>query len=243
MLTEEGHHLFVGRTGVERIVRRTCEVMKEHNIAGDDIEGARAHGIIDLPTLQKKINFHIAVTSDLYGAEISTNAANAFNTGLKGRFRETSIKDDHELQNDTYPVLKYIDGEFKHDDVPALNALNGRLCDDYLADCQQVLGTWNKAITEAGIDYELKLPHRAFMRRIGEFAEMYVSETGEVLSKEEWEARQDEWLPSSSDLEYLLSLMKEQTPQAGEYANWIAPPKAGINGQPVSYEYVKIHEA
>ena len=123
MLTEEGHHMFVGRTGIERVVRRTCEVIKEKSIDPNDIKAARAEGVIDLPTMQKKINFHVSVTEDLFGAEISTNAANAFNAGLKGRFRETTIDDDHQLTDAVYPVLKYVDGEFRTVDEPALTAL------------------------------------------------------------------------------------------------------------------------
>ena len=242
MLTEEGHHMFVGRTGIERIVRRTCEVIKEKNLDPDDIEGTRAEGIIDLPTMQKKINFHVGVTEDLFGAEISTNAANAFNAGLKGRFREATIDDDHQLTNSTYPVLKYVDGEFKTVEEPALTALNARLCDDYLNDCAQVLNTWNRAIKSYGIEFEFTLPHRAFLRRIGEFGELHVSPAGEVMSEADWNKHKDEWLPSDNDLGYLLSLMEEKTPAPGEYANWIAAPRAGINGQPVGYEYVKIHQ-
>ncbi|MCY3730645.1 MAG: benzoyl-CoA 2,3-epoxidase subunit BoxB, partial [Rhodospirillaceae bacterium] len=65
MLTEEGHHMFVGRTGVERIVQKTAEIMNRHGITDpDDIEAARRHGVVDLPTIQKKINFHISVTLD-----------------------------------------------------------------------------------------------------------------------------------------------------------------------------------
>ena len=241
MLTEEGHHMFVGRTGIERIVRRTCEVMQEHKLDADDLSAVRSHGVIDLQTIQKKINFHIGLTEDLYGAEVSTNSANAYNAGLKGRFRETAIADDHQLHNATYPVLKYRDGAFVIVAEPALNALNARLCDDYLTDCRQILATWNKTIKTAGINYELTLPHRAFLRRIGEFADLHVSVQGEVLSQDEWQARQDEWLPSDADLEYLLSLMVKRTPKQGTFANWISPPKAGINGQPIEFEYVKIH--
>ena len=62
------------------------------------------------------------------------------------------------------------------------------------------------------------------------------------MSESDWNRHQDEWLPDSEDLAYLLSLMQEKIPSPGEYARWIAPPKAGINGQPVGYEYVKIHQ-
>jgi benzoyl-CoA 2,3-dioxygenase component B len=95
----------------------------------------RALGVIDLPTIQKKLNLHYTLSLDLFGSEVSTNAANAFNAGIKGRFQETQIDDDHRLQNDTYPVLKLVDGEIKRVDEPALTALNMRLRDDYTQDC------------------------------------------------------------------------------------------------------------
>src|SRR5881296_730115 len=53
MLTEEAHHMFVGETGVMRIIQRTCEVMRQH-----DTDDVRAFGAIDLPTLQRFLNLH-----------------------------------------------------------------------------------------------------------------------------------------------------------------------------------------
>ena len=243
MLTEEGHHMFVGRTGVERIIRRTCEILTEKGLSPDAVPACRKLGVIDLPTLQKKINFHLSVTLDLFGAEVSTNAANAFNAGLKGRFRENAINDDHQLLDATYPVLKTIDGKFVMVDEPALNAINSRLADDYITDCEQLVATWNRAIKSYDLAFELKLPHRAFNRRVGEFAGVHASPSGEILPPDEFASRQDDWLPDQGDLEFLLSLMEEKQRGTGEFAGWIAPPKAGINGQPVDYEYVKIHAA
>ena len=89
MLTEEAHHMFVGETGVTRVVQRTCEAMKEAGITDPyEIDKVRKLGVIDLPTIQKKANLHFSLTLDLFGNEISTNAANAFHAGLKGRYRE-----------------------------------------------------------------------------------------------------------------------------------------------------------
>ena len=114
MLTEEAHHMFVGETGIGRVVQRTCEAMKEAGIEDpNDIAKVRALGVIDLPTIQKKLNLHYSLSLDLFGSEVSTNAANAFNAGIKGRFQETQIEDDHQLENATYPVLKLVDGEIK----------------------------------------------------------------------------------------------------------------------------------
>ena len=240
MLTEEGHHMFVGRTGVERIVQRTCQVMNEQGIDDPyDIEGARRHGVVDLPTIQKKINFHVAVTLDLFGAEISTNAANAFNASLKGRFRENRIDDDHLLTNETYPVEQVVDGRVQSRDVPALSAINARLSDDFIADCNNVLKRWNWALKAHDIDFRLSLPHRAFNRAVGEFAEFHASPLGEIISEVEWAERQGEWMPSEADMSYILSLMEPCT-DPGEFAGWIAPPRAGINGMPGDFEYVKL---
>jgi len=243
MLTEEGHHMFVGRTGVERVLEKTCEIMRQNGIADpEDSAAVRRHGGIDLPTIQKKINFHFSVTLDLFGAEISTNAANAFNAGLKGRFREPSIDDDHRLENATYPVARVVDGRVTTVDVPALLAINARLCDDYIADCEKVMLRWNRVFSNAGIDFTLRLPHRAFNRAVGEFAAVSATPAGDLLGAAEWQARRAEWLPGHGDLEYILSLMQQET-APGRYAGWIAAPRAGINGQPGEFEYVKLAAA
>src|SRR6188472_3012467 len=174
MLTEEAHHMFVGETGVTRVIQRTCEAMKAAGITDpQNIARVRALGVIDLPTIQKKLNLHYSLSLDLFGSEVSTNAANAFNAGVKGRFQETKIEDDHRLENSTYPVLKFVDGEIKRVDEPALTALNMRLRDDYTQDCAKGLLRWNKIITLAGYDYTLALPHVAFHRQIGEFKDVH----------------------------------------------------------------------
>ena len=165
--------------------------MKQHGITDPhDIGAVRELGVIDLPTIQKKINFHYSVTLDLFGSEISTNAANAFNASLKGRFRETQIDDDHQLLNDTYPVLQYVDGGFNEVEQPALSALNGRLADVFIKECVDITATWSRAIADAGIDFQLQLPHRAFHRAVGEFADIEVSAGGDVLTAAEWDRAQ-----------------------------------------------------
>ncbi len=241
MLTEEGHHMFVGRTGVERIIQRTCQALNENGITDPgDIDKARSLGVVDLPTIQKKINFHYSVTLDLFGAEISTNAANSFNAGIKGRFNEAKIDDDHQLKSDTYPVAQIIDGAVKTQEVPALTAINTRLADDFIGDCESVMKRWNRVFTEQNVDFQLRLPHRAFHRAVGEFSEVRIDPNGNLVTEEEWQLKKNHWLPSNDDLEYILSLM-EQEVRPGKFANWIAPPRAGINGQVGDFEYVKLN--
>ena len=206
MLTEEAHHMFVGETGIGRTVQRTCEAMKAAGIEdANEIEKVRALGVIDLPTIQKKLNLHYSLSLDLFGSEVSTNAANAFNAGLKGRFQETKIEDDHRLENATYPVLKLVDGKIKRVDEPALTALNMRLRDDYTADCRRGLDRWNKIIDRTGINYKLKLPHVAFHRQIGEFKDVKASPDRRPDRRCGVDARQDEWLPSTDDGDFIAA--------------------------------------
>ena len=153
MLTEEAHHMFVGETGITRTVQRTCEAIQQAGIDPNDIAKTRALGVIDLPTIQKKLNLHYSLSLDLFGSEVSTNAANAYNAGIKGRFQETRLTDDHRLTNDIYPVLKFVNGEIKRVDEPALTALNMRLRDDYTADCAKGVERWNKTIEKTGVEF------------------------------------------------------------------------------------------
>ena len=243
MLTEEAHHMFVGETGVGRVIERTCEAMKKAGIEDPyDIEAVRKLGVVDLPTIQKKANLHYTLSLDLFGSEVSTNAANFFNAGLKGRFMETKIEDDHVLSGATYPVLKLVGGAPKLVDEPALSAINMRLRDDYSKDCQGGVNRWNKIIEKAGIKFQLELPSVAFHRAIGEFKNTKATPKGDVLSEADWGRRRDEWLPSKDDGNFIASLMKPCW-ERGKYANWISPPKVGIDNKGGDFEYVKIHQA
>jgi benzoyl-CoA 2,3-dioxygenase component B len=242
MLTEEAHHMFVGETGVQRVIERTCQAMKDAGISDPyDIERIRALGVIDLPTIQKKANLHFSLTLDLFGSEVSTNAANAYNAGLKGRYREDKIEDDHRLLDSTYPVLRCVDGQVVKEEVPALSALNMRLRDDYVVDCNAGVGRWNKVIEKAGIAFQLRLPHVAFNRKIGEFNKVHADSEGRVIDAGTWAAKCDEWLPSNDDNLFVTSLMRP-VDAAGAYASWIAAPKVGIDNKPGHFEYVKLHQ-
>ena len=240
MLTEEAHHMFVGETGVQRIIQRTCEAMQTAGIIDPhDTARIRALGVIDPPTLQKKANLHFSLTLDLFGHEISTNAANAFNAGLKGRYQEERLTDDHQLINATYPVLRPRGGVLVTEDVPALSALNMRLRDDYVADASAGVTRWNRVLAQTGIDFRITLPHVAINRQIGEFAAIHADTEGRLMSREAWEERRETMLPSTDDNLFIASLMcPERRP--GEFASWIAPPRHGIDNQPGDFEYVKI---
>ena len=236
MLTEEAHHMFVGESGIGRIVQRSCELMREN--PGADV---RTLGGIDLPTLQRYLNFHFSVSTDLFGQEISTNAATYYTTGLKGRFQEGRVGDDHRLLDTTFEIDALDDGKLVRKSVPAVNALNERLRNDYVADCARGVARWNQIIRKAGIDFELALPHRAFHRAIGGFSDVRVSPDGRVISEADWQASRDKWLPSEADRAYVQSLMGAAVIEPGKFAHWIAPPARGINGQPQDFEYVRFN--
>ena len=238
MLTEEAHHMFVGESGVSRVVLRTCQVMNE--LGTDDPARLRAAGVIDLPTIQRYLNFHFAVTIDLFGADQSSNAATFYGAGLKGRFEEGKRDDDHRLQGLTYPVQDVLDGRIITRDAPMLNALNEVLRDDFIRDSVGGIGRWNKVIEKAGLPFRLTVPHKAFNRKIGTFANVRVTPDGRVVSAADWAAHESAWLPTSEDRAFVASLMGRVV-EPGKFAHWIAPPALGVNRQPVDFDYVRFN--
>ncbi|MEO7852684.1 MAG: benzoyl-CoA 2,3-epoxidase subunit BoxB [Rubrivivax sp.] len=236
MLTEEAHHMFVGESGVSRVIARTCQVMNE--LKTDDVQKVRAAGAIDLPTIQRYLNFHYSVTIDLFGADQSSNAATFYSTGIKGRFEEGKRADDHVLKGQTYKVLQVQGGALVETEVPMLNALNEVLRDDFIKDSVAGVGRWNRVIDKVGLPMRLVVPHKAFHRNIGALAGVKVSPEGKVLSEAEWQANKDQWLPTDEDRAFVASLMGRVV-EPGKFANWIAPPPVGINRQPVDFEYVR----
>jgi benzoyl-CoA 2,3-dioxygenase component B len=233
MLKEEAHHMFVGTTGVQRIVERTAAVMKQAGT--DDIWDL---GAIPLSVIQKYLNFQFAVSMDLFGSEQSSNAGSYFTSGLKGRWGETRRKDDHVLLGQERQMTTVQDGELVEKSVPLLAALNLDLRDEYVADCENGVRRWNQALEDAGLPDRLTLPHEGFFRKVGTYAAHSLSPQGDVLTAEEFETRKGEWLPSPEDRAKVAELM---TPvyAPGEFAGWIAPPAQGVNAQPVEFDYVR----
>ncbi|WP_018331219.1 benzoyl-CoA 2,3-epoxidase subunit BoxB [Actinomycetospora chiangmaiensis] len=235
MLKEEAHHMFVGTTGIDRVVRRTAELMQTHDT--EEVAGA---GGIPLTMIQKYINFHYTVSLDLFGNESSTNAANYFTAGIKGRWQEERREDDHRLTDDAGHVDAFRDGQISRNEVPALLALNQDLRHEYINDCRTGLKRWNRILQKAGIDAELYLPHVGFNRQVGAFAGAHITPDGKVVSESDWNARKDSWLPTELDKTHVRSLMHPVL-EPGKIASWIAPPSTGINDKPVDFEYVHFH--
>ena len=232
MLTEEAHHMFVGETGVGRVVKRTVEVMKE--LGTDDPERIRAQGAIDLPTVQRYLNFWFTSSLDLFGSEVSSNAATTFASGIKGRPDESQYP-DHVCSDATYQ-LQTPDGV---ETVNLRNAMNEVMRDAYVKDCEIGVKRWNLTLQRAGLDFRLTLPSPHFRRSIGSWANLPVDPQGNIVAREEYDRRLHEWLPSDDDRAYVRSLM-QRVVEPGKMAAWIAPPDRGINNLPVDYEYVRL---
>ena len=230
MLTEEAHHMFVGETGIQRVVQRTVDLMKQT----DDV---RTLGGIDLPTLQKFINQWYSVSADLFGGEISSNASTYFGSSLKGRDKESGYQ-DHLAKEDSYEMTVVEKGALAQQEVPMRNAMNEVLRDAYIDDCQRGVDRWNKVIRSAEIPFKLTLPNRRFNRQVGIYSGVHFSPDGNLIQSDEWERRRDEWLPGEADRNYVESLMTAVY-EVGKIANWVAPPDRGINGNPFEFEYVR----
>ncbi len=228
MLTEEAHHLSVGENGVGRVVQRTAQ------LAGD----VRKLGGIPLDIIQKYINYWFSYSLDLFGGEISSNAADFFAAGLKGRYEEQKKYEDHVAADGSFSVEVMENDHLHFREVPLRNALNEVLRGEYSKDCERGLARWNKILADEGIAERLYLPSRRFHRHVGEYAGHHFDVYGTPISAEEFARRCDDWLPMLADREYVRSLM---TPviELGKIANWIAPPKSGVNHLPFAFEYVR----
>jgi benzoyl-CoA 2,3-dioxygenase component B len=237
MLTEEAHHMFVGDTGIARVVRRTLEVMRE--LGSDDPETVRAAGAIDLPTIQRYLNFWFSSSLDLFGADASSNAASYFANGIKGRPDEKRFA-DHIAAGTTFDLEMPAGAEgTRIETIPMRNAMNEVVRNAYVDDCMQGLTHWNRILAAAGHAYRFSLPSTRFRRGIGSWANVPTDPAGARISQQAYDALLPSWLPSAADRAFVASVMQPVT-EPGKMASWIAPPDKGIKDRPVDYEYVRL---
>jgi len=180
------------------------------------------------------MNFWFTSSLDLFGSEVSSNAATSFATGIKGRPDESQYP-DHVCVDATYE-LQTPQGTQA---VSMRNALNEVMRTSYIKDCEIGVKRWNMQIQRAGYDLRLTLPSPRFRRSIGAWVNVPTDPQGQSISREEHDRRLSEWLPSESDRAFVRSLMQRVT-EPGKIAGWIAPPDRGINNLPVEYEYVRL---
>ena len=237
MLTEEAHHLFVGETGVGRVVQRSAELFK--SAPNGDLYEA---GAIPLEVIQKYVNHWFSVSIDLFGSEDSSNAASYFASGLKGRFGESNdrLYQDHVVASGdyTYETMDE-DAKIHSVTVPMRRAMNAILKDQYIKDCERFIGRWNQTLEKHHIEFQFKLPSLRFNRSVGVFSESKFAPDGSVLSEAQWQDVKGQYLPTEEDRRKIKDLMM-QVAEPGKFANWIAAPSKGINGKPIDFEYVRL---
>ena len=225
--------MFVGETGILRVVQRSAELARL-----DPNGDVRAQGGVDLPTIQKYLNFWFSSSVDLFGGEVSSNAASFFASGLKGRAKEAG-HEDHVALHGTYRMTTPENGALVDRDVALRSAMNEVLRDEYVGDCQRGVDKWNRGIAESGLDLVLTLPSLRFNRTQGLYGGLRFNPAGELIAEAEWAAQKDAWLPSEADRAYVASLMTKPVYEPGQMAHWIAPPKQGIKGRPADFVYVR----
>ena len=198
-----------------------------------------AQGGLDLPLLQRFINFWVSESYDLFGSPDSSNAATYFAAGLKGRYQESKAGtySDHELLDGTHPVERPAeDGGIEVAAVPLRRAANALLAEAYARECEKTLARWNQTLQNAELDYRLSLPSPRFNRKIGPFqGAPYLPDGRPAGDADELAAH----LPSDDDRAYLESLQTRAVLKRGEQAHWIGPPTNSINRQPLDFEYVR----
>ena len=238
MLTEEAHHMFVGESGLARILERTCQLLRESGFSGD----VRKAGGIDLPLIQKFVNFWFSQSLDLHGSEVSSNAAAYFSNGLKGRAEEDKFDDDHVLAANMY-VLDMMDdsGRIIREEVPMRNALErgvARLV------CRRLPGR-RRSLEQA----RARSPRHVGAHRPAVAA---VQPQGRRLCRQAFRSvRQSADAPRSGSARSTSGCRRRPTRRTctasrstpvykpGQFANYIAPPQRGINRQPIDFEYVR----
>jgi benzoyl-CoA 2,3-epoxidase subunit B len=242
MLTEEAHHMFVGDTGIGRVIKRTLELMTE--LKTDDPIAIRKAGGIDLPLLQKYINYWFTSSLDLFGGEDSSNAATAFANGLKGRPDEASYANHDERES----VFELATPDDKWDmtsegilvkNIATRNAMNETVRMAYVKDCELGFKRWNRAIERGGFNFQLALPSTRFRRTIGVWAGIPTTPEGKRISQEAFDSNINSWVPTKEDKEFVKSLMVLVT-EPGKMAGWLAAPDRGINNLDVAHDYVNL---
>lgn len=234
--------MFVGDTGIGRVVKRTLELMQQ--LRTDDPEAIRRAGGIDLPLLQKYINFWFTSSLDLFGGEDSSNAASAFANGLKGRPDESSYADHLEKESvfdlaAPSTVWSGTDEGVIVRPIALRNAVNEQVRLAYVKDCELGFKRWNRTIERAGFSFQLGLPSTRFRRSIGVWAGVPVNPAGERITQAQFDAQIDGWIPTAADKAFVQSLMVK-VHEPGKMAGWIAPPDRGINNLAVDHDYVSL---
>ena len=104
MLTEEAHHMFVGDTGISRVTKRTLEVMRE--LGTDEPEAIRRAGAIDLPTMQKYLNFWFIVLARSVRLRSVVERGGVFRAGHQRPARREEVRRSRAARDATFDARR-----------------------------------------------------------------------------------------------------------------------------------------
>jgi benzoyl-CoA 2,3-dioxygenase component B len=117
--------------------------------------------------------------------------------------------------------------------------MNAVLRDAYIDDCGRAVARWNKILAQEDCQLQIKLPSVRFHREVGTYSRASFDPDGDMMSKDEFESRRTEFLPTREDRAFVKSVQFLVT-EPGKFANWISPPQHGIHGRPLDFEYVRL---
>ncbi len=236
MLKEEAHHMFVGATGIGRVVARTLELMqrarhrRRHAARWD--QPRRAPEVPQLPLL--------GVARPVRRRDVDERREL-----LLGRSQGPLPRGAARRRP---PTRRPVPRTCRRRPTPASVSARSRSSPRSTRRCARTTpSTARRASTggtgrspRPGSDVELRLPHVGFHRQVGTFAGHHVSPDGRVIDDAEWSRqRRSTGCPTDDDKAHVKSLMVGVT-EPGKMAGWIAPPSTGINQKPVDYEYVQV---
>ena len=241
MLTEEAHHMFVGDTGISRVIKRTLEVMKELGTRRSRWRCARPARSI-LPTDAEVSEFLVQLVARSVRLGDLVQRGLVFRERTEGASGRGALRRPHCRRSDrTRWKFPMASGGVRTEQIPMRNAMNEVTRGSYVKDCEIGVTRWNRLIEKAGYSlppgaaqHALPPQHRHLGRR-ADRSHGQADHAGRIQR-----AQIASWLPSDGDRAYILSLMHGVS-RAGKMAAWIAPPDRGINSNPVDYEYVKLH--
>ena len=213
MLTEEAHHMFVGETGIARILERTCQLMKQAGLLGGRAQGRR-HRPPDDPEAPEPV--------------VQPQPRPARQRGLEQRRRPTSPTASRaaprktpststSCKNAYYNMEFFEDGKAVTKEVPMRNAMNEVLRDWYVGDCAAGVDRWNRILESHGMSDRLRLPDRKFHRGIGMYSGFHFDPERRPAQRGGVGARAStSGCRRAADTEYLLSIMDEAGVRAGQ---------------------------
>ena len=236
MLKEEAHHMMVGTTGVDRVVRahRAADDRARHrrrrrarrHPAGRDPE------VPELPLLGLARPVRLARRRP---TSRTTTPPGSRAAGWRSGARTTTSSPTTSIMVDAI-----VDGEIAADRGGRARRAQHRPAPRVhlrLPERRQPLEPdprrGRSAAAAAPAARRVQPQGRRVRRHRGD------ARTGELLSADEWERRKGQWLPTDVDKTYVRSLM-QPVHERGKIAAWIAPPRQGINGKPFDYDYVHL---